>query len=295
MLEIPTRNVEARLFGAAAGTQLVLLLHAGPENLILPVGVGQGVGVGGQQRNHVGVGHHLAAIGHRLPEVLQELVAVEQVQALGHLLHARIGREVEAGFAVQGSALGRHNHNAVAAARAVNGAGCGILQHLHTLNVAGRNLVVAVGVVERVAVHYVQRVVAGRNRAQAAHPNHGALAGLARGLGNLDAGHQAHQGFVGRSHRNQFHLLGRDGGDGCGQHFLLLHAVAYHHYFFQAPGVGRERSADGRAATHGFLLGGIAHEGKNEGGVFGGFDAVAAVGIGLGAVVGALHDDVDAG
>ena len=294
LLEIAARDVEARLVGAAAGAQLVLLLHAGLENLVLPVGVGQGALVLGKQRHHGG-GEGPAGVGVRLLEILQVLVAVEQIQALGHLLHAGVGREVEAGFAVGGPALGGHNHNAVAATRAVDGAGRRVLQNLHALDVAGRNLVVAVGIVERVAVHHVERVITGRNRAQAANANHRARARLARRLRNLGPGHQAHQRLGGRGHRNQLHLLGRHRGDARGQHLLLLHAVAHHHYLLQALGVGGQGGVDGSAAAHGLFFAHIAHKSEDERGVVGGLDAVPAFHICLGAVGGALHDDVYAG
>nr|GFC60939.1 hypothetical protein [Tanacetum cinerariifolium] len=92
-------------------------------------------------------------------------------------------------------------------------------------------------------------------------------------------------------------FLGRHRRERPGYVALFLRAVAHYHHFVEALGLTLQADIDNRLAGNGYLLGGVAHVGKNERAAPAGghLQRVAAIGAGARAVVGALEQDRHAG
>ena len=174
------------------------------------------------------------------------------------------------------SALGGDEDDAVGGAGAIDGGRCGILQHFDGLDVrqvqhGQRAQVFTVTVqrtgvvVQRNAVHHVQRFVAGfqGGRSADAHTLRGAqVTGL---RGNRHTGHAALQHFRRAQRLAQIVVVGFELGDGVGDQFPALGAVTHHHHFIQEGGLLLQNDVEGSHVRRaGNDLGGIAQQGNHQ-------------------------------
>ena len=171
------------------------------------------------------------------------------------LVHTLADAEVDIDFADFLGALGGDEHYAIGTLVAVKGAGCGVLEHGHGLDVLGVEVVDA-GVV-RHAVNYVERVVVAGHGAEAADTDLGLGTGLADCVVDLYAGGVALEGGGDVADGSVLDFLGADNGNGTGQGLLVGRTVGNDYHVFEVSGRGGE--VDGHAGGDVDGLRGVAH------------------------------------
>ena len=315
-VQIPQRQRIGALFAAPAKAQLVVLRQDAlggffyPVGIIIRVAVGvENPGIGSFQRGvqllvlALGPADRIKLLGVAPAQLFhrQVLLGVEHLRFVGSVGHRAqvhpIGDSALPGFALPG---GDQDH-AVGPARAVNGRRRSILEHLYRHNVVGVDVVDGVAALGLVghrqlhAVHHVEGVVGGVDRAKAAHPHVGFAARAARVDVNLHPGNPALDGLVQGGYGALLKFFHVDGAHRAGQVGSFLGAVANHHDLFQGLHVFGQRQVDGASAVDRHFLAEVPDGGEHQDVVFVGYvDAVIALYIGDRAGGGALHQHVNA-
>ena len=296
LVEVGTRYVELGPIGTPGEVHVRLRNRCRAEDLVEPVGgrVGSGVVVEVAQAQGTGLNGSAVALAHHLLYEADVFRAGQGLEAAPYFLVAVVAVDADLRFLLL-AALGRDEHDAVAGAGAVDGCRCGVFQDFDGLDVrwvqvgqgvdllaAHANLRVAARI-DGDTVHYVQRLVAGRNRRGAAHADGYRRAGRTRGGRDLYAGGLALQRLVHTGDRQTGDLLGGNLGYRARQFFAALGAVADYHDVFQRDRLGFQRDGVGRGRAEGHFFRGIARVADHQGGRVGrGLQLEAAVNVGNG-------------
>ena len=239
---VAAAEVVGRILVAVGDRELVVLVDARRIGFVEPVGdIGE----------RLGKSRYGAVLLHQFAV----LPGVEHVEALGHLRDADEGRERDLGSHLPAALLGGDEHHAVGGARTVDGGRRGVFQHLHRLDLVGRE--VSDGVVALAhgnAVNHIERVVARRDGRSAAHADHHALTGRAVGLDDLHTGGLALQGSGSRGDRTAREVVGLDDRHSRREVLLFDRTVTDRHHGVEGHGVFAEFHVHLRAAVQGDRL-----------------------------------------
>ena len=174
---------------------------------------------------------------------LRELRAAQERDVLAHILHAGVAGVVE-GDLPRPAPLGRHQDDAVRAARSIDRRRRCILQNVHGFDIAGIDLV-QVGADD--AVHHYKWLVARLQGVAAAHTDAYRIRARCR-VGRLDlhAGHEPRDGLIDPGHGDLRDILAGHRADRARQVLPELRAVAHHHHLVQRDRRTRQREVGAR-------------------------------------------------
>ena len=267
LVVIVPRNEIIDVLAFARNGNVVARGRGRAEDGILPVGVGQArfsVQIGNQLHGVIHIRFGAISVRSRTARILIEigrivrllrdlgiLVGIHQVDLFRNLLDAVVA-VVGHLDGLRFPLLGRDEDHAVRTARTVNRGRRGVLQHLHRLDVV--RIEVREAVLHRHAVDDIQRVVAGRGRADTAHAHHHVAFGIAARLHHLHTGHLAGHRLPEVGDRTVGDILGLDRRDGRRDVALLHGTVTDHHYVVQRRGLLPELDIERRTAADGNLL-----------------------------------------
>ena len=201
---------------------------------VLPVG----------RRQRLGMCECHALVVVRIEHVeLRELRAAQERDVLAHILHAGVAGVVE-GDLPRPAPLGRHQDDAVRAARSIDRRRRCILQNVHGFDIAGIDLV-QVGADD--AVHHYKWLVARLQGVAAAHTDAYRIRARCR-VGRLDlhAGHEPRDGLIDPGHGDLRDILAGHRADRARQVLPELRAVAHHHHLVQRDRRTRQREVGAR-------------------------------------------------
>ena len=158
--------------------------------------------------------------------------------------------------------FGGHDHHAVGATGAVQGAGGGVLDDGHRLDVVGVQCVDVT--VVRHAVHHVERGGVGVEGTETTDAHGCAGTRLSGTGGRLDTGCQAVEGFRHVGDGTFLNLLGLDGLGRTRKGLFLRGTIGDHEHVLQEFGIGCQDDVDDRTALDGHFLCLIADGAENE-------------------------------
>ena len=243
LLIVPVgRERQPRVLTGAADSQLVVLDRRRSIHHVLPVGGGKVA-----QR----IERHTRVMG-RVPHVQErELICVQDIDVLAHVLHAGVGGVIELDRPL--SALGRHHNDAVAPTSAVDCRGGRVLEDVEALDVVGIDEA-QVGADD--AVDHDQGCVARRQGITAADADAQLRVGLRVGGLDLHPGYASRERLVRPLDRIRLDVRGVHRGDGPGEVLLALRAVADRDHRIQ---LDRARC---QPEVHDELLGFVEQQGR---------------------------------